>query len=53
MTYDEFIQNIIDTRGQWGIPEYEYHEAHHIIPKCLEGEPKHHSMHWQTHENII
>lgn len=27
MTYDEFINNIIETRGQWGIPLNEYFEA--------------------------
>lgn len=40
MTYNEFIQNIIDTRGQWNIPEGEYYEAHHIIPRCMGGLPK-------------
>ena len=38
MTYKEFIQNIIDTRGQWNIPEGEKFERHHIIPCCLGGE---------------
>ena len=37
MTYNEFIQNIIDTRGQWNIPEGEYWEGHHIIPICKGG----------------
>ena len=37
MTYKEFIQNIIDTRGQWGIQNDEYFEQHHIIPKCMGG----------------
>lgn len=32
-TYKEYIQSIIDTRGQWNIPENEYYEGHHIIPK--------------------
>ena len=35
--YDEFINNIIQTRGQFGIPEEEYKERHHIIPKCIGG----------------
>lgn len=35
-TYDSFIKNIIETRGQFGCGE-EYHERHHIIPKCLGG----------------
>ena len=49
MTYNEFIQNIIDTRGQWNIPEGEYWEGHHIIPECLggEGDPR------KKHKNII
>lgn len=37
MTYNEFIQNILDTRGRFGIPEGEYKERHHIIPKCIGG----------------
>lgn len=40
MTYNEFIQNIIDTQGQWNIPEGEYYEVHHIVPKCMGGLPK-------------
>lgn len=37
MTYDEFIQNILDTRGRFGVPAGEYKERHHIKPKCLGG----------------
>ena len=37
MTYNEFIQNILDTRGRFGIPDGEYKERHHIVPKCLGG----------------
>lgn len=37
MTYQEFIQNIIKTRGQHNISEDEYYENHHIIPRCLGG----------------
>lgn len=36
--YEEFIQNIIDTRGQYGISNDEYYEKHHIVPKCMGGE---------------
>ena len=36
MTYDEFIQNIINTRGRFGITEG-YKERHHILPKFLNG----------------
>lgn len=37
ITYQEFIQNIINTRGQWNIPEGERFDRHHIIPRCLDG----------------
>lgn len=57
MNYDQFIQNIIDTRGQWSIPAEEYHEKHHIIARCLGGLPKyvgknckHHNIIWLTAE---
>ena len=49
MTYDDFIENIKSSRGQWNIPEGSYWEGHHIIPKCLRG--KGNSR--QKHENII
>lgn len=39
ITYDEFIQNILDTRGRFGCGD-EYHERHHITPKCLGGRDK-------------
>ena len=53
MTYNEFIQNIIDTRGQWNIPDGEYFERHHIIPRCMGGEPKKILKCNEHHENII
>lgn len=37
MTYDEFIQNILNTRGRFSVPESEYKERHHIIPRCMGG----------------
>lgn len=40
MTYNDFIQNIINTRGQWSdevIHSNRGFEKHHIIPKCLGG----------------
>ena len=37
LTYNEFIQNILDTRGRFGVHEGEYKERHHVIPKCLGG----------------
>ena len=52
MSYEEFIQNIINTRGQRNIPEDTYFEVHHIIPKCLGGEPKYHSRK-SKHPNLI
>lgn len=54
MTYDKFIQNIIKTRGQW-CNEVRYSERgcerHHIVPKCLGGEPKY--LYWKKHQNVI
>ena len=35
-TYNEFIQEILDTRGRFGITEG-YKERHHIIPRCIGG----------------
>lgn len=37
MTYKEYINKIIETRGQWNIPSGQYFEGHHIIPRCLGG----------------
>ena len=37
MTYAEFIKGIIDERGRFGVPEGEYKERHHILPKCIGG----------------
>lgn len=36
-TYDEFIQYILDTRGRFACGN-EYHECHHIVPRCMGGE---------------
>ena len=36
MSYAEFIQNILNTRGRFACGK-EYHERHHIVPKCLGG----------------
>jgi len=36
LTYDEFINNILETRGRFACGD-EYHERHHIIPKCMGG----------------
>ena len=36
MTYHEFINDILSTRGRNGCGE-NYHEEHHVIPKCMGG----------------
>ena len=36
ITYNELIQNILDTRGRFGCGD-KYHERHHIVPKCVGG----------------
>ena len=36
ITYKEYIQNILNTRGRFSCGD-EYHERHHVIPKCLGG----------------
>ena len=36
MTYSEYIQNILDTRARF-IDDDEYHERHHITPRCMDG----------------
>ena len=36
MNYNEFINNILETRGRFVCGE-EYHERHHIIPRCMGG----------------
>ena len=37
LSYFEFIDNIIQTRGQFGLSNNIYWEGHHIIPKCFGG----------------
>ena len=36
LTYDEFINNILETRGRFACGD-EYHEKHHIVPRCMGG----------------
>ena len=36
ITYEEFIQNILNTRGRFSCGD-EYCERHHIVPKCMSG----------------
>lgn len=52
MTYDELIQNIINTRGQWNVTDSTY-EVHHIIPRCLGGLPIKIHDHKIKHPNLI
>lgn len=49
MNYQEFIQVIINERGQWNLPAGTYWEGHHIVPKCLGGKGNTKSK----HSNII
>jgi hypothetical protein len=36
LTYEEFINNILETRGRFACGD-EYHERHHIVPRCMDG----------------
>lgn len=36
ISYESFIQNILDTRGRFACGD-KYHETHHIVPRCLGG----------------
>lgn len=36
VAYNEFIQNILNTRGRFACGD-EYHERHHIVPRCCDG----------------
>lgn len=36
ISYDQFIQNILISRGRFACSD-QYHERHHIIPKCMNG----------------
>lgn len=36
INYNDFIQNILNTRGRFACGD-EYHERHHIVPKCCGG----------------
>ena len=35
--YYQYLNNIINDRGQWNIPKGEYKEGHHIILQCFGG----------------
>ena len=34
--YQNYIMQILNTRGRFGCGE-EYHERHHIVPRCMGG----------------
>lgn len=52
MTYNEFINDIVTTRGQWNISiKEDLCERHHIIPKCKGGKP--YKLTWKQHQNVI
>jgi len=36
MAYKDFIEDIINKRGRFNCGN-EYHERHHVIPRCLGG----------------
>lgn len=36
MNYEEFINNILETRGRFNCGD-EYHERHHIVARCMGG----------------
>ena len=36
LTYEKFINNILEARGRFNCGE-EYHERHHIVPRCIGG----------------
>lgn len=53
MTYEEYIQSIIDTRGQWNIPDGEYFEMHHILPKCIGGKSDYKNGTFRRHSHNL
>ena len=53
MTYKEYIQNIINIRGQWNIPQGEYYEKHHILPRCMGGEGDYKNKSFKKYSNHL
>ena len=49
--YNEYINNIISSRGRFNPPS-DYYEVHHIVPRSFGGEPKSIS-HRTKHDNLI
>lgn len=37
LEYKQFIDNILNTRGRFGLPKDTYQEKHHILPRCQGG----------------
>lgn len=49
MNYIDFINNIINIRGQWSESiTHKYFEKHHITPKCIGGEDDKNNIIWLT-----
>lgn len=52
--YVRFIYDIIIDRGRFGIPDGEYKEEHHIVPKCVGGSnDKGNLVHLYAREHIV
>lgn len=52
-TYENFINNILETRGRFACGE-EYCERHHIVPKCMNGtDDKDNLIDLYAHEHFI
>lgn len=52
--YKQFILDITINRGRFAIPDGEYKEEHHIVPKCMGGtNDKENLVHLYAREHII
>lgn len=52
-TYNQFIDNILNNRGRFACGE-EYHERHHVVPKCMGGtDDKDNLIDLFAHEHFI
>lgn len=59
MTYKEFIDNILNSRGRFNLDGI-YHERHHILPRCLNGTEEESNLidltpkeHFQAHKLLV
>ena len=59
MTYEEFIRNILNSRGRFACGD-EYHEQHHIIPRCMGGTDEEENLidlfareHFEAHRLLV